>query len=194
MPRVREFDPDKALEAAMRLFWRKGFGKTSYEDLVAVTGVSRKGLYAAFGEKDALFLEVLKLYRRTFARELFTALDAVDIQVADVKELVRRIARRIVVEETRQGCLVANASLDVFADSSDVRREIAAHLRRMTRQFSAALRRSGLEPPRCRTAAHYLTAVVQGIFLLGRSRAPREVITDYVRIALDAPLLDSGTG
>ena len=55
MPRTREFDPDQALEQALGLFWQRGYADTSMEDLVEVTGVSRYGLYGAFGNKRELF-------------------------------------------------------------------------------------------------------------------------------------------
>ena len=51
MPRVREFDPDVALEKAIQLFWHKGYAETSMRDLVAHTGVAHAGLYSAFGSK-----------------------------------------------------------------------------------------------------------------------------------------------
>src|SRR6202000_85711 len=54
--RPREFDRDAALEAAMFLFWRKGFTATSMNDLCEAMGVRSPSLYAAFGSKEALYL------------------------------------------------------------------------------------------------------------------------------------------
>lgn len=63
--RPREFDRDAALEAAMFLFWRKGFAATSMNDLCDAMGISSPSLYAAFGSKEALYLEVVEHYVRT---------------------------------------------------------------------------------------------------------------------------------
>src|SRR5438270_12567635 len=58
--RPREFDADVALEQAMRLFWLKGYLGTSVSDLTEALGISRASLYAAFGNKDELFLAALE--------------------------------------------------------------------------------------------------------------------------------------
>ena len=63
--RPREFDRDAALEAAMFLFWRKGFSATSMNDLCDAMGVRSPSLYAAFGSKEALYLEAVEHYVRT---------------------------------------------------------------------------------------------------------------------------------
>jgi AcrR family transcriptional regulator len=63
--RPREFDRDAALEAAMFLFWRKGFAATSMNDLCDAMGVRSPSLYAAFGSKEALYLEAMEHYVRT---------------------------------------------------------------------------------------------------------------------------------
>ena len=56
MGRPREFDTNAALEKAMRLFWAKGYEGTSVADLTGTLGISRPSLYAAFGDKQSLFL------------------------------------------------------------------------------------------------------------------------------------------
>ena len=63
--RPRGFDRDAALEAAMLLFWRKGFAATSMSDLCDAMGVRSPSLYAAFGSKEALYLEAVEYYART---------------------------------------------------------------------------------------------------------------------------------
>jgi AcrR family transcriptional regulator len=63
--RPREFDRDAALEAAMLVFWRKGFAATSMSDLCDAMGISSPSLYAAFGSKEALYLEAVEYYAQT---------------------------------------------------------------------------------------------------------------------------------
>ena len=64
MGRPRSFDRDVALEQAMRLFWEKGYDETSIGDLTAAMGIAAPSLYAAFGDKRALFEEAVELYER----------------------------------------------------------------------------------------------------------------------------------
>lgn len=51
MARLREFNEEKALDAAMQLFWEKGFEATSLSDLTSAMGIQRPSIYSAFGDK-----------------------------------------------------------------------------------------------------------------------------------------------
>jgi AcrR family transcriptional regulator len=62
MASPRSFDPNEALDLARDVFWRKGFQGTSLDDITAATGLAKPSLYAAFGDKNALFLKVLDRY------------------------------------------------------------------------------------------------------------------------------------
>src|SRR6202020_977184 len=62
--RPREFCVDEALTAALRVFWRHGFEGASMNDLTEAMGITRPSLYAAFGNKEALFHKALDLYER----------------------------------------------------------------------------------------------------------------------------------
>ena len=59
--RPRKTDPDKALETAMKLFWKQGFEGTSMNDIAAATGMAKPGLYATFGDKEAVYAKALEL-------------------------------------------------------------------------------------------------------------------------------------
>lgn len=61
--RPRTFDREEALKKAMLVFWEKGFEGTTMADLIAAIGMKAPSIYAAFGNKDALFREVVELYK-----------------------------------------------------------------------------------------------------------------------------------
>lgn len=58
--RPRAYDPERALDRAMRTFWRGGLAGTSLDDLVASTEMNRPSLYAAFGDKEAIYRKALE--------------------------------------------------------------------------------------------------------------------------------------
>src|ERR1700758_5514377 len=60
--RPREFDPGEALDEALRVFWEKGYDGASLSDLTEAMGITRPSMYAAFGDKEALFRKVLDRY------------------------------------------------------------------------------------------------------------------------------------
>src|SRR5215468_3346187 len=62
--RPRAFDTDKALDCAMKVFWRKGYEGASLAELTKAMGINRPSLYAAFGDKEALFRKALERYEK----------------------------------------------------------------------------------------------------------------------------------
>ena len=74
--RPREFDREAALQAAMIVFWRKGFASTSMNDLCEAMGIRSPSLYAAFGSKEALYLEAIDHYVRTIGPTVWDKLAA----------------------------------------------------------------------------------------------------------------------
>ena len=74
--RPREFDREAALQAAMLVFWRKGFAATSMNDLCDAMGIRSPSLYAAFGSKEALYLESMEHYVKTVGPTIWDKLAA----------------------------------------------------------------------------------------------------------------------
>ena len=79
MARPREFEINDALEKAMEAFWAKGYDATSMVDLMKVMNLNKGSIYAAFGNKHALFTKALTQYTdTTYARikNIFTSIEA----------------------------------------------------------------------------------------------------------------------
>jgi AcrR family transcriptional regulator len=62
--RPREFCVDQALASALHVFWAKGYDGASMTDLTEAMGITKPSLYAAFGNKEALFHKALDLYEQ----------------------------------------------------------------------------------------------------------------------------------
>src|SRR2546422_7441457 len=74
--RPRSFDTDEALDRALRVFWRKGYEGASLPDLTKAMRINRPSLYAAFGNKEALFRKALARYAEGPASYVREALEA----------------------------------------------------------------------------------------------------------------------
>lgn len=186
MARPRTYEPDEALDAAMRLFWERGYTESSYDDLTRVTGVSRKGLYTTFGDKRSLFLQALERYRRTHAVEFLADLDREDATIETVTRLFERIGTMAKSPAGRIGCLMVNTAGDETARDADVHRQIRLHLERTAKRFRTALERAGVPAERARPLGDYLTGLLQGLLVLAHAGAPHRMIDATVAEGLRA--------
>ena len=100
--RPREFDRDAALEAAMLLFWRKGFAMTSMSDLCEAMGIRSPSLYAAFGNKRRMFELALRRYCAGLVADA-VVLAKPDLALEHDPHPVGRIAGAIEVDACRDG-------------------------------------------------------------------------------------------
>lgn len=114
MVRTREFNTEKALDAAMQVFWEKGYEATSLTDLTQAMGIQRPSLYAAFGDKKGLFEATLRRYTAQHAAQIRTWLQ----QESTVKAAFRGLFERIgAVDETlascQRGCFCINTMVEL---------------------------------------------------------------------------------
>ncbi|WP_292043599.1 MULTISPECIES: TetR/AcrR family transcriptional regulator [unclassified Brevundimonas] len=106
--RPRAFDRDQALEAAMRVFWEKGYVATSMTDLTTAMGIASPSLYAAFGSKEDLFREALDRYDSNFRNLAGEALNS-DAPVRDQFEGLLHLSARENDRQTPAGCMMLMA-------------------------------------------------------------------------------------
>ena len=110
--RPREFDRGAALKAAMVLFWRKGFAATSMNDLCEAMGVRSPSLYAAFGSKEALYLEAIQHYVEMFGPPVWDGLAEGATARAGVEKLLLAATESLPESHgTPGGCMAALAAV-----------------------------------------------------------------------------------
>lgn len=175
MGRHREFDADAALDSAVELFWRRGYEGASMAELVAATGVAAPGLYAAFGNKQALFLAAVERYetqRMGFMQEALRQPTA----RAVVEHLLHHNARLLAGGPGPAGCLGINGALAVSAGAEPVREELVRRRsvnEAVLRQRFDQARADGdlpaaLEPEEL---ARYIMTLVQGMAVQAKAGA-----------------------
>ena len=188
--RPLSFDRDKALRAAMLLFWRYGYETTSVADLTAAMGISPPSLYAAFGDKKQLFLEAVRLYAGDPA-EMERAIVEAPSGFEAARMLLRSSAVAYTGADTPPGCLLASATASGSAASAEVQAGVA-EVRRITED---ALRRRieqdiaiGTLPSETsgEALAALTLAVVQGMSVLARDGAPRAKLLTLAERAMQA--------
>src|SRR5260370_36596867 len=75
MGRARGFNENAALKAAMRVFWAKSYEGATLSDLTSAMGINKSSMYAAFGDKAALFRRAMERYREGPMRYMRDALE-----------------------------------------------------------------------------------------------------------------------
>src|SRR5687767_6665585 len=108
--RPRAFDTDKALDHALLVFWRKGYEGASLSELTKAMGINRPSLYAAFGDKKALFRKALDRYMEGPAAYVREALNEPTAR-AVVERLLGGAADLLTDPRTPQGCLTVQSAL-----------------------------------------------------------------------------------
>src|SRR5205814_5418 len=91
--RPREFDREAALERAIDVFWRHGYEATSMSDLTAAMGINPPSLYAAFGDKEKLFLEAVERYQQQRRRSVTKVFDEAPTAEAAMRAWPRSVKR-----------------------------------------------------------------------------------------------------
>ncbi|MDF9451069.1 TetR family transcriptional regulator [Bacillus toyonensis] len=113
MARTREFDEDQVLDAAMQLFWEKGYEATSLSDLTSRMGIQRPSIYSAFGDKKELFEAALRRYTMSRASDIRNKLQS----HSSVKESFSIFFADVVNEEyagdLSKGCFCINTMVEL---------------------------------------------------------------------------------
>jgi AcrR family transcriptional regulator len=196
--RPRTFDRTAALRRAMEVFWARGYEGASMSDLTAAMGINSPSLYAAFGSKEALFLEATDFYSRTEGADIWLALEEAPTARLAIEQFLRLTAKAYAQTDRPQGCLITLGAL--HQDSS--RGAICDDLRRRRAENHSALRKrlergvaEGELPASldCSAAATFYATVQHGMSIQARDGASHAALMATVAGAMAAWRTMAGT-
>ena len=171
MARPRSFNPDEALDLARDVFWRKGFQGTSLDDITAATGLAKPSLYAAFGDKNALFLKVLDRYHeRIIANAERVLNDGPSARDAIERWLTGFIPFCSGVRGSR-GCLSINTAADGASEQKEIRKKVERFNRKLEELLRNRLRADrtqfsdAFDPD---SVAHTIMAIYLGLMVMAK--------------------------
>jgi TetR/AcrR family transcriptional repressor of nem operon len=189
MPRTKEFRPEEALDAAVQLFWCRGYEATSMRDLLDGMGIGRGSFYDTFGDKHALFLAALSRFEEVRTRWVDETLEGAGL--GGIEEVFRRSIEGMVSWEPRRGCLLANTAVELAPHDPEVAAKISRYVRRTEEAFAGALTRAqaaGEVPQDAdpKILARFLVSNLHGLRVLARAGADRQSLEDAANVALRA--------
>lgn len=167
MGRPREFTEDAALDAAMRVFWEKGYEGASLDDLTGAMGINRSSLYASFGDKKALFEKVLAHYQQGPMAFFNAALQQPNAR-AVVESLLRGGLKLLADPSNPKGCLSLQGGLACSAEAEAVKQEMIdwrkAGLSQLQRRLQRAQAEGDLaEGTNPKDLARYVVILINGL-------------------------------
>lgn len=174
--RPRSFDRDAALKLAMELFWERGYEGVSLSELTEHLGINKPSLYAAFGCKEALFLEAIELYTQSAGQATQRALREQPTARAAVEAMLRNNACTYGAPGRPRGCMVVLAATVGSSENEGVRASLALIrrkgremiVRRVQRGVSEGDLNEGVDPER---VASFYNTVLAGLSVQARDGA-----------------------
>lgn len=187
--RRRGFDEKQALEAAMDMFWEHGYEATSVSQLCAGIGINPPSLYAAFGSKAQLFIDVVDHYERTFWDPVWDAFDQEQQVVDAFSRFFNDFVEVISAPGAHLGCLVVHSAVSLEDRESDVARALAAIGDEGVRRFQGKLDfgiRDGqiLAGTDTLALAHAINILSEGLALRAHDGVPADMLQRQVAAGL----------
>ncbi|HUL65821.1 MAG TPA: TetR/AcrR family transcriptional regulator [Burkholderiaceae bacterium] len=190
--RPRSFDRDEALERAMELFWRQGYEATSLADLTAAMGINPPSLYAAFGDKEHLFLAAVERYEN-LGRGPGAGCILEDEPTA--RGAIERILRESAIELSKpsqpKGCMLITAATNCSAESAHVQRALADRRAAQKKHLKERIAKGIADGELARgtdagALADFYATVLTGMSMQSRDGATRKTLLATAEAAMRA--------
>jgi AcrR family transcriptional regulator len=190
--RPRQFDYDQALDAALQTFWQRGFAATSLDHLTAAMRLNRPSVYAAFGNKDAIYTAAIQRYVAIAGRESLKALSR-----PRVKDALTAFLAAIIDTATGRygpnGCAICCTLPAEAGRSEAARRQLAEAIEQLDGALQGRLRAAvgaGELAADCdvRSLAQLFTGIAFSLSIRARAGAPRRELARIAKAMVGAAL------
>jgi TetR/AcrR family transcriptional regulator, transcriptional repressor for nem operon len=190
MARTKEFDQEQALDAAMHLFWERGYEATSIQELVDATGVQRQSLYDTFGSKHEIFMQSLMRYQVLEGHQLSGLMSRHPKGgLPLIREIFEGCASQTVCDA--RGCFAANSAAELASSDEEVGERIRIGRDGMEAVFERCLLQA--KESRELTSSSSVSALAQflvnaffGLRLMAKTRPTKAMIDNIVSVTLAA--------
>ncbi|GAA1267199.1 TetR family transcriptional regulator [Planotetraspora silvatica] len=178
-----------ALQAALDLFWERGYEATSMADLVEELGIARASLYSTFGNKRDLYLKALERYLETRNPSPIEILSQPGPALPAVRALVEFYATDAIADTRRRGCMIVNAAAEMLPGDPEVSRLLDTNWSALEAALTSALIRARGEgdlpadrDPRA--LARFLLVFLQGLRLVSKGSSDAKRLREAAAQAL----------
>ncbi len=186
--RPRTFDKSEAMRTILQVFWQKGFTATSLDDVSAATGLTRPSLYAAFGNKEAMYLQALDAFAVKMADAVGPALRTADEPKTALLQFYQA-SLGVYFQANGQalGCLVYTTAISETATHPEIKNSLNRFLKRLDTALYRYFR--SLSPPvneaKAMELAQLSSSVLIGLSVRARAGAPRDELDRLAAFSAD---------
>ena len=187
MARPKEFDREKALRKAIRLFSQKGFAATSTDELMCVMDVGRQSMYDTFGDKRALFLEALEMYVMESVNSINAELEKPGSAISAIRNALVTFAERKDLS-SEEGCMGLNSICEFGQRDADVMRITSNAGRRQRKTLMRVLikarkQREIRSDADLDSMADFLESTLAGIRMAAKAGKSRQALQNIAAVA-----------
>jgi AcrR family transcriptional regulator len=182
------FNQEEVLNKALNVFWSHGYEGTSMAELTGTLGINKPSIYAAFGNKEALFRKALARYRAGPIAFVGEAMKAPTARQA-VENLFTKAVDFFSDESNPNGCMIVQGALTCGQSSSAIQQELIAYRGNfettLINRFELAKAQGDLSSNvNSKQLAKYIATIHQGMSVQSTSGATREELLAIVAMAL----------
>jgi TetR/AcrR family transcriptional regulator, copper-responsive repressor len=190
-PRGRplSFDRDAALEAAMHVFWERGYEAASIADLTAAMGITPPSLYTAFGDKERLFLEAIERYGKGPGSYVQRALNEEPTARRAIQRIFDEAADELTQPAHPLGCMMVMATTNCSVAAEHIQAALVKRRSLGVGLMQARIQR-GIDEGELPAAtdaealANFYATVYQGMSMQAKDGASRESLLASVEMAM----------
>ena len=182
------FNQDEALDKALNVFWSRGYEGASMAELTEALGINKPSIYAAFGNKEALFRKALARYTASPAAFVGEAMKEPTARQA-VEKMLMQAVDFFCDKSTPNGCMIVQGALTCGQSSYIIQKELIAYRghfeRSLTKRFELAELQGDLpQHVNTKQLAKYIATFHQVMSVQATSGATREELLAIVEMAL----------
>ncbi|WP_064118464.1 TetR/AcrR family transcriptional regulator [Pseudomonas fluorescens] len=139
--RPRAYDPQTALQQALGVFWNTGYSGASLDSIASAAGMNRPSLYAAFGDKHALYIKALDQYWETAHIAMQAALTDSSLTLAQALNgfYEGQLAIYFSGDGQPRGCFAIGTATTEAVEDPEIRNVLSARLSQLDADLEARL-------------------------------------------------------
>ncbi|ALI04732.1 DNA-binding transcriptional repressor AcrR [Pseudomonas sp. FW306-02-F02-AA] len=189
--RPRAYDPQTALQQALGVFWSTGYSGASLDSIATAAGMNRPSLYAAFGDKHALYIKALEQYWEFAAAAMHEALtdNTLTLEQALMRFYEGQLSIYFSGEGQPRGCFAIGTATTEAVEDAEIRDVLSDRLSRLDTELETRLRaaidsgelKSDADPAALAVLA---SSLLHSISIRARAGKSREELTELARNAV----------